>query len=327
MNDIFDVTFLSHETADSFLLSIGNTKRQTHILVDGGLAKDTKSLVPYIRALSTAGKVLDLVVVTHVDNDHIGGILSLFRNDFVNKDFVNEVWFNGKASTSLTSDPAGVKVGFEQGNKLSKLLRDKGIAFRGAIGDGNTTFVDDMCKVHVLAPSDQAIEKVNADWESHDSLKVGSEIPDHDVPWAELDDDDFIEDNSSTNRSSIVLYIEALSSGKTAIFAGDSVPAEILNCVPLRQCLDLLKIPHHGSKSNTNKLLVQQLPAKRYIITAGSRSKKPHKKTLHTLFCNTEGEFELYVPKGNWSVQAVQAYPAAGGCAVIEYSTGCQISI
>lgn len=327
MNDIFDVTFLSHETADSFLLSIGNTERQTHILVDGGLAKDTKSSIPYIRALSKAGKALDLVVVTHVDNDHISGILSLFRNDFVNKDFVKEVWFNGNASTSLASDPAGLKVGFEQGNKLSKLLHEKGIAFKGAIGDGSTTFVDDMCKVHVLAPSNQAIAEVNADWASYDSLKVGSEIPDHDVPWAEFDDEDFIEDNSSTNRSSIVLYIQAISSGKTAIFAGDSIPAEILNIVPLRRHLDLLKIPHHGSKSNTNKLLIQRLPAKRYIITAGSRSKKPHKKTLHTLFSNTEGKIELHVPKGNWSVQAIQAYPAAEGCAVIEYSIGCQISI
>jgi beta-lactamase superfamily II metal-dependent hydrolase len=327
MNDIFEVTFLSHETADSFLLRIGDAKRQTHILVDGGLAKGTKTLVPHIRALNEAGKSLDLVVVTHVDNDHISGILSLFRNDFINKDFVKEVWFNGKASASPTSDSAALKVGFDQGNKLSKLLRDKGIAFRGVIGNGNTIYADDMCKVSVLAPSKQALERVNSDWDSHDSLKVGSEIPDHDVPWAEFDDEDFIEDNSSTNRSSVVLYIEAVLSGKTAIFSGDSVPTEILNHVPLRQNLDLLKIPHHGSKSNTNKVLIQRLPAKRYIITAGSGSKKPHKKTLHTLFSNTEEKFDLYVPKGNWSVQAIRDYPIAAGCAVIEYATGCKISI
>lgn len=327
MNDIFEVTFLSHETADSFLLSIGNATRQTHILVDGGLAKSTKTLTPYIRALSEAGKSLELVVVTHVDNDHISGILSLFRNDFVNKDFIKEVWFNGKAASSTTTDPTTLKVGFDQGNKLSQLLHEKGIVFRSVTGNSNALFADDMCTVYVLAPSQQALDRVNADWESHDNLKVGSEIPDHDIPWSEFDDEEFVEDTSSTNRSSIVLCVEANSSGKKAVFSGDSVPTEILNHLPLKINLDLFKIPHHGSKSNTNKLLVQRLPSKRYVIPAGSGSKKPHKKTLHTLLSNSEGKFELYVPKGNWSALAVQDYPAAADCAVIEYSTGYKISI
>lgn len=327
MDHFFNVTLLSHETADSFLLSIGNGKCETHILIDGGLSKDTKKLIPYIKSLKESGRSLDLVIVTHVDKDHIGGVLNLFRDDLITKDFVKEVWFNGKSANVPSHWPDSLKVGFEQGNKLSKLLCNKKIAYRSVSADVRPQFINKVCKIRVLGPSWTALEQVYKDWKEHDSLKVGAEIPDHDVPWNEFDIDEFVEDKSSKNRSSIVVSIEEILTGKTAIFSGDSVPSEILEYVPFPRNIELFKIPHHGSKFNTNKALIERIRAKRYIIPAGADSKKPHKKMLHTLLFNGNRECELYVPESNWSVQAIQESTKANSCNVVEYSTGYKIKL
>jgi beta-lactamase superfamily II metal-dependent hydrolase len=147
------------------------------------------------------------------------------------------------------------------------------------------------------------------------------------VPWEEFNINEFVEDKSSKNRSSIVVYIEASGSGKTAIFSGDSVPSEILQYIPFPKSVDLFKIPHHGSKSNTSKILVERVRAKHYIIPAGRESKKPHKKMLHTLLSNNNREYKLYLPEWNWSIQEIPQYSESKSCKVIDYSIGYKISL
>lgn len=66
------------KNGDAFLVKAANCPFA--MLVDGGYA-DTfqKYVAPDLRILAASGYALDLVVATHVDADHISGLLSFFR--------------------------------------------------------------------------------------------------------------------------------------------------------------------------------------------------------------------------------------------------------
>lgn len=120
------------------------------ILIDGGF-RDTfsKSLASRLQSLDADGKAIDLLVVTHVDNDHIMGIIELFRKleDRKIKVTVREIWYNGyrhlyegkkeglfeeqekrivdevgKMDMPEQEPQLGRDIGYAQGETLAKLL-------------------------------------------------------------------------------------------------------------------------------------------------------------------------------------------------------------
>jgi len=59
-----------------------------HVLIDGGMSRSYRRYVaPRLEALGTAGQKLDVVYVSHTDQDHIGGILTLAEDAFLWKVF------------------------------------------------------------------------------------------------------------------------------------------------------------------------------------------------------------------------------------------------
>ena len=79
MSDI-KFEFFEASYGDSILISTENT----NILIDGGLSKTYKRILAKTKTLkSKLRKVsnLDLVVLTHIDNDHICGLIELVRDD------------------------------------------------------------------------------------------------------------------------------------------------------------------------------------------------------------------------------------------------------
>lgn len=71
------LTILPSEKGDCMLIEGGGVA----ILADGGMpASYQKSVRPFLGAWAAAGKPLDLVYVSHVDQDHIGGVLRLMED-------------------------------------------------------------------------------------------------------------------------------------------------------------------------------------------------------------------------------------------------------
>ena len=70
-----------------------------HILIDGGTANTYRT---YLRErliqLRNDGKAIDLLVVTHIDNDHIGGIIELLKENGSNENphiiEIRNIWHN-----------------------------------------------------------------------------------------------------------------------------------------------------------------------------------------------------------------------------------------
>jgi hypothetical protein len=70
------LTVFQADKGDCLLLETADGKR---VLIDGGTSSSFKTHVaPALGALRDAGETLDLVYLSHIDDDHIGGVLALF---------------------------------------------------------------------------------------------------------------------------------------------------------------------------------------------------------------------------------------------------------
>jgi beta-lactamase superfamily II metal-dependent hydrolase len=85
---------------DCFMVRCADKGNKTNILIDGGLSETylEKGLQKYLEDMHNIGEVIDLLVVTHIDNDHINGIIKLItdkghssRRDKIQ---IKEIWFN-----------------------------------------------------------------------------------------------------------------------------------------------------------------------------------------------------------------------------------------
>jgi beta-lactamase superfamily II metal-dependent hydrolase len=57
---------------DAFLLTLGGPQRDATVLIDGGPRSGEEVVAQFV--LANAGGHLDLVIGTHLDIDHIGGL-------------------------------------------------------------------------------------------------------------------------------------------------------------------------------------------------------------------------------------------------------------
>jgi len=99
------IKFLEAINGDSILISYIEGTRHRNILIDGGMRatysrknKNNKiefgDLKHVIDNLREKNEIIDLLVLTHVDDDHIGGILKWFEQDKDAYSLVGKVWFN-----------------------------------------------------------------------------------------------------------------------------------------------------------------------------------------------------------------------------------------
>ena len=68
--------------------------RPWRMLVDGGPPDTWPLLAARLERLPVDDRRLDVVVITHIDSDHIGGMLPFFQSEFAQQN-VGQVWFNG----------------------------------------------------------------------------------------------------------------------------------------------------------------------------------------------------------------------------------------
>jgi metallo-beta-lactamase family protein len=81
------------EYGDCIMLSIGKGN-QYNILIDGGLSKTyQKYIKSEIQHIKEKRQKIGLLVCTHMDNDHICGLIQVLKE--TNPDFIDNVWYNG----------------------------------------------------------------------------------------------------------------------------------------------------------------------------------------------------------------------------------------
>ena len=192
------------KNGDAFLIK-QNSTNPVAILIDGGYAATFKNWISNdLKLLAQLGYSLNLVVVTHIDADHIAGLLEFFRlngNSQAPKIIpVENVWHNSLRSLSSTTDaydnqsaddkdllteilrrgypmPVGedevepVEISARQGSSLAALLLGGGYCWN--IGKGMQSINSEEVPtlklsqdflIRVIGPSVARLEELNHQW-------------------------------------------------------------------------------------------------------------------------------------------------------------------
>ena len=285
---------------DCLVVEYGSTgTRPYRVLIDGGLKSSyDEGLGKYLSESADQPTEFDVVVVTHIDLDHIEGIIeALSRPQLV----AASIWFNGRDQLDELINPEADSRGARQGDALDRLIpADK----RNPIVGGTATHVPASGAVRLdgmpgaahctlLSPSLDRLEQLLKKWpkpargdaieQLFDAFDDTTDVGGTDTRGAGV----FGKDGSVANGSSIAFLLEI--DDVTLLLTGDAHAPELE--ATIRQVLaerggdklrvDLFKLAHHGSRQNmTDDLLDLIDPAAILICTDGSKFKHPDADAL-----------------------------------------------
>jgi beta-lactamase superfamily II metal-dependent hydrolase len=285
---------------DSVLLEYGSLASPARILVDAGPATAYPAVRARLELIPPERRRLDLLVVTHVDADHVEGVLKLL-NDADLAVEVAELWFNGYRHLPGELGPA-------QGEMAGALAEHRGIAWNAAFGFKAVkreptrplprVDLPGGLSITILAPTDRELERLRVEWDRaceragltpgsvEDALRLlgqtrrlqpldtyldaGSDLERLAATTSDLD-------RSAPNASSIVLLVEY--AGRRVLLAGDSTPGALVPALERvvaernvsRLRLDAFKLPHHASRNNVTRELLRLVDADRYLVSTDGK--------------------------------------------------------
>lgn len=310
----FSIKALPAGSGDCILVSFGEQNKKTNILIDGGIGlRAYRRLKNEIQEIAAKGEFIDLLVLTHTDEDHIGGILKIFKDSDIDKSIIKEMWFNsGKAieqylpGATLPAKISSIKIDYSgqlsagQGIELESLMDQYGVRWAGVVAGQNKRI--NGANIYLLSPARNGLEKFYKKWEYEKRTETQSAYhTDYHLTVKELyGKNSFTEDNSIPNLSSIAFLFEY--QGKRALFLGDAYPSVVAES--LRQYhkvsadaklpVDVVKVSHHGSKGNTNEALLRQMSCRRFIISTDGTQGLPNKECLARIIRLAKPKAELY---------------------------------
>lgn len=268
---MFRITMLPAAQGDCLWVEYGSATKPKRILIDGGVHASEMVLRDRIERLDPADRVFELAVITHIDLDHIAGMLKLLEDPpdgLVIKDF----WFNG--FDHLPTSPTDTStLGARMAEELMEWLRRQTRTIKAWNGrfDGRAVSVGapelpasaadlpsfdlEGMRLTVLAPLGKRLARLRSTWADEIERldltpgRAGADLIGH--PEDEVEDDSvlgdvrlesardleklaagpFSEDASRANGSSIVLLAE--HANKRCLFTGDAFAANVLAAVQL----------------------------------------------------------------------------------------------
>lgn len=121
---MFRIEMLPAAHGDCLWIEYGTGRQVNRILIDGGPAHTYPALRERILHLPADDRHFDLLVITHIDADHIEGIVRLLQDAPALACSFDRIWFNGRDQLNQVPDPAGEPLGALQGEMLGVLIAD-----------------------------------------------------------------------------------------------------------------------------------------------------------------------------------------------------------
>ncbi|MBK6571245.1 MAG: hypothetical protein IPG21_01985 [Saprospiraceae bacterium] len=312
---MFNIHVIQALSGDSMLIEYNDTSDTKHILIDGGPKTVFENFLNQeLKRIVGVNGTLEAIMVSHVDDDHIKGIIDLFTllkeendNDDRLSFNINHLWHNTFSETidldgSISSRLNSINTIFgqhglssvnsvftfnsiNQGNKLTALANVLDIKINEHSGNGffsldnnEEAVLFDNLSFTIIGPSKENLKALNDEWKAW-LEKQEEYINRNEVNLASYSD------KSVPNLSSLVFIVEG--SGKRVLFTGDARGDYVYEGLKKRKLLkygkvhfDILKVPHHGSDRNVTREFFENVTADQYIISADGKHGNPDYATL-----------------------------------------------
>ena len=153
---MFRIEMLPAAHGDCLWIEYGSGAAVNRILIDGGPAHAYPALRQRILHLPVGERRFDLLVITHIDADHIEGVIRLLLDAEALDCHFDRIWFNGRDQLDAVPDPAGEPLGGMQGELLGMLIAD--YETRTGTKVWNLGFADSLAAIDRKAPALPVIE-------------------------------------------------------------------------------------------------------------------------------------------------------------------------
>jgi len=302
------------EFGDCLLLEYGSGGKSRYTLIDGGPPTNfATNLQPVLRGIAKQKLPLDLVVLSHVDNDHICGLVDYFaelQTEPGDLPIPKELWHNSWGKTIDPHNEVGPRImalmtqsrqaampyatnavlGISEGNALRTKATLLNVPINHSFAKHDLITVADAgapvtlgnLKLQIVGPTQKNLDRLRKDW----------------LAWIEKHEDEVGKDDvqvmansdrSVPNLSSIAIVAEA--HGKTILLTGDGRSDHLLDGLEEGgrldgdgKChVDILKLAHHGSERDVTKEFFERVTADTYVASANGRDGNPDLPTLSWL--------------------------------------------
>jgi beta-lactamase superfamily II metal-dependent hydrolase len=300
---MFSIEMMPAQRGDALWITYGTREKRHHVLIDAGPSNTIPEIVPELerRIAALPGRTdrVELFVITHIDADHIQGVISLL-SDPARVPIFGDVWFNGWKHISEL-------LGGVDAERLTGVLAQHPDRWNAAFEGGAVMIPDEgELPVHtlpggltltVLAPDAAALRKLAPKWDAE--VRKAGLIPGEGAPitrksWQrsellggfEIDllaESKFSSDGSAANCAGIALIAEY--EGQRMLLLGDSAPGPILDALdrlgPRPHRFTAVKMAHHGSRRNTNLEFAEAVQSTKWLVsTNGAGHDHPDPEAL-----------------------------------------------
>ena len=312
---MFSLHIVQADFGDCLLLEFGAEASRGFILVDGGPPTVFDNALRKVleHKVKPRGGRLDRIILSHIDSDHIVGLIDLFAELRAQRDdgqpelvSVHGLWHNSfarvldpdnilgprlrallaVAGVETTMDHSAASInGIAEGNKLRQYAQILNIPLNADLPDpitvesASTPVTFRTLTLNVVGPTEANLEALRAEWKEW--------LDDHEEAIASGNLKIMANaDKSVPNLSSICLVAEA--DGRTILLTGDARSDHVIQGLKAKGLLDasgrvhfdVLKVPHHGSDRNITKAFFRKVTADSYVLSADGKYGNPDLATL-----------------------------------------------
>lgn len=311
---MFRIELLPALHGDSIWIEYGDIKNPYRILIDGGPLQTYKFLRSRIEKIPEDERHFELFVLTHVDADHIESTVKLLNVEKLDFE-LGDIWFNAWRHLLPSHKD---ELGPVQGEYVSALIKKHDIPWNNAFGSGPVAVPEsgDLpvvklqggMKLTLLSPDRSRLSKLAPEWAKAvrsaglepgipgDALtdlskkkryRPPDELGEGRFDITALADSPFESDSTAPNGSSIAFIAEY--QGKSCLFLGDSHASPIVDGIKRllsksgedKLSVDAVKLPHHGSRHNVSRELIESLKSPSYLVsTNGDKFEHPDAEAI-----------------------------------------------
>lgn len=330
---MFALEALQANDGDCLLLRYARGRQSDKlILIDGGPRGVFQAALRERLEKLRGGRKLDLrmVMVSHIDADHITGLLDLFKHLIELQDSgeeppyrIRSLWHNsfeklaGGRAAAVESAVVGAAVGgavpagldppveavvasVRQGNDLRNYARKLSVPInrevRGELISApergrRTIRIDEGLTFTLIGPQEKELNKLEDSWKA---AKAAAQATPEAIAADYLN-------RTVPNLSSIVVLAEMADGAgrepKRMLLTGDAGGDLMLEGLEDAGLLkdggihvDLLKVQHHGSSHSVAQDFFERVTAGHYVISGNGKHGNPHGKTLEWLSAARAGQ-------------------------------------
>lgn len=317
---LFSLEALDASNGDCLFLHFGTLAAPRLIVIDGGpqftgASTFSTAIEPRLREMSDLLGIplpltVELLMVSHIDDDHIGGVLRLLSrangsrqplvdlaglwhnsfDDFLSTSQLDALAAFGatRGSAAAAFDPhtllaaAGVKQGLRVRDEAARigLAVNAGTA-AGFVAAGHQVQIGGL-KLTVLGPRREELEALEAEFDAENPDLASLSPAARRLAMAAFTD------KAVANLSSIVVLAE--QGGKRMLLTGDARGDKILAglegaglMTDGKLTVDVLKVPHHGSDHNVSTRFFERVQARHYVFSGNGSHGNPERATLAML--------------------------------------------